>query len=31
MENWSIVRLGDFIAIKSGLSYKGSSVGKGGK
>ena len=29
MENWSIVRLGDFITIKSGLSYKGSSIGKG--
>lgn len=26
---WSIVKLGDFISIKSGLSYKGSKIGFG--
>lgn len=27
--DWKIVRLGDYISIKSGLVYKGSKIGKG--
>ena len=29
MSEWKLVKLGDYISIKSGLSYQGSKIGKG--